>query len=286
MLKTHHIAGQQLYLLAMILAAGCGLEATESDSHPVADLTQDAGHIEEQYRLADCDNAVGGIALPSDRTEATPGFDEELISLLENDTKGEYLIATESSFQRAVLAYAMEKPPAELAESVTRSQLDALGPIGDAVRGAFLESEASGEPGFDLRFLRRGLHRYYYCSRKAPLTLEDFWGMYPDARAPVSRLVDSSPKASERQLWENAEAGIYIAETLIGDTIRETEIILSKHRHDGALDFFVYNDEGRLMDGSTFATTAGGESIAAAPYACLACHVNRNAIQTIDLIHP
>ena len=262
---------------------GCGLEP---DSETNSDSVPDAGAIEESDQWATCDNAVGGITLPSDRTEATPGFEDELRALLANDTQPEYRIATESGFQRAVLAYAIEKPPVDLAEIVTRAELDALGPMGEAVRGAFLESQASGETGFDLRFLRRGLHRYYYCSRRAPLTLDEFQKVYPDARPPNARLVNSSPKAGERQLWENVASGIYIAETLVNGAIRETEIILAKHRTDGALDFFVYDAEGDLMDGSTFATTTGGESIAAAPYACMACHVNRDAVQTLDLIHP
>ena len=61
----------------------------------------------------------------------------------------------------------------------------------------------------------------------------------------------------------------------VDGVVRETELVWRGRRRDGALDFLVYDEAGRLRDGSTFVTSAGPEAPAAAPYACLACHRDR-----------
>ena len=62
------------------------------------------------------------------------------------------------------------------------------------------------------------------------------------------------------------------AETIADGEVRETEVLWQGRRPDGALEFLVYDDQGRLQDGSFFATSEGPETPEAAPYACMACH--------------
>ena len=65
------------------------------------------------------------------------------------------------------------------------------------------------------------------------------------------------------------------AETLVEGEVRETEVLWSNRRSDGALDFLVYDENGDLQDGSYFKTSQGPETPEASPFSCMACHRDR-----------
>jgi len=83
----------------------------------------------------------------------------------------------------------------------------------------------------------------------------------------------SAPKNGPRRIHESATAGVYVAETLALGKVRETEVIFSKLRADGQLEFAANTDTGALTDRSTFAT-ASASVTSAAPYTCMTCHLD------------
>jgi hypothetical protein len=142
----------------------------------------------------------------------------------------------------------------------------------------------------DFLFLRRGLARFYNCARGYPATLDEFKAMWGDHGAREGFVVElSAAKCGPRRLFEDEEAQVYVAETLVDDEVRETEIMLANNREDGQLDFVVYQPDGRRTDRSTFPTVGGSEITAAAPYVCLTCHVDPQtnpAAWTYDVLLP
>ena len=154
--------------------------------------------------------------------------------------------------------------------------------MAQAVLGAFAEATRKENEGLDLPFLRRGLHRFYQCDRSFPLTLDGFKAAIFDySDVPYYDLEVSFPKLFERRMREAHLEGVYVAETLVEGVARETEILLSKARSDGALEFLVYDEAGRLVDRGAFATAAGGEISGASPYTCIACHFEKGTFEFI-----
>lgn len=88
-------------------------------------------------------------------------------------------------------------------------------------------------------------------------------------------------------ILEVAAAGVFAAETIAADgSVRETEIMLAGRRDDGFLDFLVYGADGRLTEGSTFATIVGGDTVASTPLSCMACHTDAARDYAFDVIDP
>jgi len=243
--------------------------------------------LDSSVLRATCETPVGGpIPLTIDTAyEAYPGYEDELASLDLDALPDTLELASLGSIQNALIAYMLEIPPEELPETITREEVAANHPMGTAVLGAFAEAARLDQEGIDLPFLRRGLHRFYQCDRAFPLTLEGFKATILDYDTIESYDIFSIPKNDIRRLRQDGAAGVYIAETIVDDAIRETEILLADHRDDGALDFVVYGADGNLMDRSEFVTASEDNIGGAAPYACIACHFEAQTFH-ITVIFP
>ncbi len=255
-----------LALAAVLPGAACGPEA------PVPRLPVD--DAEADVVVAGCDGPVGGIEL-GDAPEAGGDFAASLAALpgrIADAGAPRWETADLSPFLREVVAWMLEVPLAELG-TLSSSSLLLQGPLGQAVALAFLEGDGRRP---DVDTLRRGLHHGYACVRRLPLALSDALALAGGLDPATVREVPSSvPKGHPRRLVASRDQTLFAAETLIDGAVRETEILWRDRRRDGALDFLVYDDAGRLRGGSTFITSAGPETAAAAPYACLACHRDR-----------
>jgi hypothetical protein len=224
--------------------------------------------------VADCDSPVGGIDLGAE-LEADGDFAVSLAEL-----PGRLADASEltretgelAPFIREVLAWMLEQPHATLG-TISLDILAEGDPLAQSVALAFLDGDGVRP---DVRTLRRGLHRYYACARALPLALDDLIEEAGGVDSSTTSLVErSEPKGHPRRLTVSNDGLLFLAETLVDGAVRETEAVWQGQRADGALEFLVYDDNGRLRDGSNFVTSIGAESPAAAPYACLACHRDR-----------
>lgn len=224
--------------------------------------------------VARCDTPVGGIDLAGE-----PELDGDVVAALA--ALPERIAAagnpswdttTLSPFLREVVAFLLEVPLAGMTTLSSTALLQG-GPLAQTVALAFLDGDGERP---DVPTLRRGLHRYYPCVRRLPLLLTDAlaWAGGLDEQSAFD-VPSSVPKGHARRLRISHDGALFAAETIVDGAVRETEIVWSGRRTDGALDFLVYDDAGRLKDGSTFVTSAGPETAAAAPYACLACHRDR-----------
>jgi len=236
---------------------------------------------------ASCEAPIGGHVTLSTETafEAFPHYDEDLAALDLESLPETLDIESLVINVRSLVAYMLHIPLAELPATLTRDEIAAAGPMGQAVLGAFVVAANAKMPGLDLPFLRRGLHRFYQCDRAFPLHIEDFRAVHFEyADEPYYELW-SVPKDDIRRIRENAELGIYIAETYIDGILRETEILMSHSRTDGALDFLVYDEAGALMDRSEFVTASGDTVGGASPYGCIACHFAGGSFE-INVLFP
>jgi hypothetical protein len=301
-----------ILITAMLFAlSGCGSEspAGSPDVEAGPDATPDAvadlvisdgdgdgdGDAETETELpapvevarATCEAPVGGHVVLSTETafEAIPGYDAELAAL-DLESLPEVLdLASLAINVRSLVAYMLHITLAELPEDLTANEIAQVEPMGAAVLGAFAVAAAADAPGLDLPFLRRGLHRFYQCDRAFPLALEDFRLAIYDYGSDPFYEVMSVPKNDIRRIRESEEAGVYVAETWIAGEIRETEILLSHSRSDGALDFIVYDQDGNLMDRSEFVTASSATIGGASPYGCIACHFAGGSFE-INVLFP
>ncbi len=188
---------------------------------------------------------------------------------------------------RGFIAYALGIPPGELGDSISHAQAEAAGSLGEVVLAAIARADPP-EVGMDITFFRRGFHRYYTCSRGYPLSLEGFYLTFVDFREMEGKLVNSVAKCGDRNLILDSAAQVYVAETLVGGQVRETEILLADNREDGQLDFLVYDADGMLTERSLFPVASGEDVVAAAPYSCMSCHVDPSdeTIWSFDLLVP
>ena len=235
--------------------------------------------------LASCDVEIDGVPWDPVPVEGLPGFDAELAAVDLAALPDPVDISGLPDLFRAFIAYALGIPGADLGPSLEIEATLERGPLGEVV----LASLARDNPaGLDFEFFRRGFHRYYTCSQAYPLTLDGFYAEYWDFSDASGSIIDASPaKCGPREVLANPTEGIHVARTVVGDDIRETEIILSGRRDDGALDFLVYDAAGDLTDRSEFPTMGGTPIIAASPFTCLTCHVDPEAQPpTFDVMHP
>ena len=274
--------GGGIVLLCIGVAAGCGPSAAPSDvpaSHDSADTSESPEiHLpdvpQSDVLTAGCDQSLGGsvemTAISS--YEAIPGYDAALAGLNLGALPSGIDLSTLNGLERALIAYMLETPPEDMGAILDRDITLEQGNMGQAVLGAFAMAASLGNPGLDLPFLRRGFHRYYQCARAFPLTLAGF-------QATVKHFIDapyfdleSTVKGGVRRIWDDAEAKIYVAQTLTDGIVRETEILVGGTRKDGMLDFLVYDADGLLMDRSAFQAASGDDVTGASPYTCMACH--------------
>lgn len=237
----------------------------------------DAGDVEEREDSATpadeppvaCGTVLPGAPMKSDLVEAQPNYAKELAATDISGVTDPYEYSGEVLFLRAVVNYMLGRSSGS---SITHEEALAIGGMGQAVLAA---AAKGGKGELDVTFLRRGFHYNYPCSRPVPADLATLRARYGEFTEWTSRTLDCSrPKNGPRRIFENHELGIYIAETLEGDMIRETEVLFQNLRDDGQFDFAVYTPEGELTDRSTFATGSGGKLVSAAPYTCMSCHVD------------
>lgn len=218
--------------------------------------------------------STGGLVI--DGLEGEAGYDEALAAL-DPASLPEELPLDVTGLQRDIVLYMLERDSfdPESPASIVRDEAQARGALGVAVLGAY----AAGDGALDFAFLRRGLHRFYACDRGFPLTLRDFNARVVDVSAiPEAETVDSDVKGLPRRMRRSGPDGVFVAETLVaaGGPVRETEIILTDRRQDGAIEFIEYDEDGNLRSASSFATSTGGESVGAVPFTCMACHGTHN----------
>lgn len=263
---------------AWLLSAAWGLSAcTEPAGDPLssaADLARTTDAVPSVARPS-CDQPLGGPALPATSTEAQPGFDEQLATLDLSQLPSYLALGTASDLNRAIIAYLLGKTYVQLGEGFDRDAALATGPLGKVVVGAFAVADPLGKKGADLPFLRRGLHRYYHCVRAYPLTLEGFRSTIWDYRTTPGQLITSIPKAGPRRLYGSPALGVYVAETLIGQQVHETEIQVATARTDGSHDFLSYDESGQQVRTSAFASGSGSLRVSSSPFACMTCHFDK-----------
>jgi hypothetical protein len=247
-------------------------DAASEDAAPEDAASEDAAPV--TVPVATCEAPVGGDIEMTTATafEAYPGYDDELAAHDLASLPDELNFGDAGIIQRMIIAYMLELPLLELPDTMARDEIAAQEPMGPAVLGAYAEAAKDGNTGVDLPFLRRGLHRFYQCDRAWPLQLADFEAAVYDYRDLEFYEVCSVPKNLIRRIREDHDAGVYVAQTLLGDAVRETEILMTKTRTDGAIDFIAYDGEGDLVDRGAFVSGSGDDVPGAAPYTCIACH--------------
>lgn len=198
--------------------------------------------------------------------EVEPGYVAALAALDLSTVTYPIDLSTESAITRAVVNYTLGVAGQM---SITEAQVTAAGELGKAVQGAVA---ITGDNSVDLRFLRRGLHHFTPCARQLPQNLDAVRAKYGDWKTwPLSNVPCSAPKNGPRRIYEDPQGRAFVAETVVGDSVRETEVLIFDQRTDGQIDFAAYTPEGELTDRSTFAT-ASSSVVSAAPYTCMACH--------------
>ncbi|WP_394826027.1 hypothetical protein [Pendulispora albinea] len=221
-----------------------------------------------------CGTELPGPALPPNLTEAEPGYAQELEATDAAGVPDPVDYSGQSKLIRGVVHYMFQEPASEPSVlSHDRAQATENENMGRA----FLAAAARGrDGGLSVPFLRRGLYYHYACSRPLPASLDQLRERYGDYRTwRVETMACAKPKNGPRRIYKNSDKGVFVSETLVGDGgIRETEVIFTKLRDDGQLDFAVYTADGQLTDRSSFATNGGGTVTAAAPYICMSCHLD------------
>jgi len=276
--------------LGLLVVSACAQNpppATEETSDlatPMADLAQPLDRSDLAVLRPSCDVALGGPELPPGSTEGKPDFDKELGAVDLTQLPATLDLLPSSELSRGVARYLLGRSLTELGDSIDKAAALTTS-LGRVVVASFAVADPQGLKGVDLSFLRRGLHRYYHCDRAYPLTLSGFRQTVWDYTTATGRVVTSAPKAGPRRLYENAELGVYVAETLVNDEVRETEMQLTKSRSDGAHDFLAYDHSGLQVRTSTFAAGSGNMRVAASPYTCMACHYDKTS-KTFNAVVP
>jgi len=245
----------RIRVLALVLVSACGVEPP-------------AEQMPELKPPVACGAALPGPAMSS--IESEPDYAQQVAALDLSVVADPHDYSAEIGLTRGLVNYMLGRTEGT---SVTSAELDAAGPLGAAVRAAIA---ITGGHSIDLTFLRRGLYYAYNCGSTFPATLDELNARYGDIQTWPTVMQDCAPpKGLPRRIRSNADHGVYVAETLDGDHIREVEVIFTHSRPDAGLDFAVYTPDGAITDRSTFATVGGSGVVGAAPFTCLTCHVDR-----------
>jgi len=268
--------------MLVVLLLSCG-DKSEPDSAAPAD---DSGEA-EAITYVDCEEPLAGIGWGSSAPVETGWTDGMLDDIDTSELPAQIDLSEMLDLYKGAVSYALGEP---VGDTLDRDAVAAQEPMGPVVLAAL----AAGQDdvlGIDFDLLRQGLWRYSTCSTGLPTTLEGFKAEVFDYPAAASDDVPSKAKCDTRRLYVDDEAGVYVAETVVvaddgSEEIRETEVILSKHRDDGQLTFVVYGPDGQITDRSSFPTVNGGEAVtAASPYVCMACHLDTDT-WTYDVLFP
>lgn len=271
----------RLSLVTLFLGAACGspvpsfpVDRARTPSSPPSDFTPVL-----QPPVA-CGTALPGPPLRPELTEGQPGYATDLAALDLRSLPDPIDYSTASKLTITLINYMLGR---STGTQIALPTVQQHGGLGQAILGAWAKG-TDGRPDFP--FLRRGLHYFYPCSRPLPASLVDLRRLYGNYRIWPSHSVDCSrAKNAPRRIYEEHELGVYVAETLFNGRVRETEVLFSSLRSDGQLDFAVYTAEGELSDRSTFAAAGGKETVGAAPYTCISCHLDADR-GTITRLHP
>lgn len=256
---------------AALLAAACSGPGDDdaSDGGPGGRGTEASvdGGPQEWTRVA-CGASLPGPG-PLATGEDAPGYFDEVAALGPLELPAPVDIAHLTAEQRTLVSFMLLRPEGD---TVSQADVDAAGPLGQAVAAAIAKA---GGHDVDLPLLRRGLYHLYACSRPLPPTLDDLRVHFGDYTTWSEQTVHCSrAKAAERRLYRRADGEVSVAETLDDDgAVRETEVIFKGLRDDGHVDFAAYTPLGALTNRSTFATPVS-EVILASPTHCTSCHVD------------
>lgn len=115
-------------------------------------------------------------------------------------------------------------------------------------------------------------HRTY----PLPNTLKEFTKLYPFRTWSCWQKKPSKIKGHRRDLCRSPDTHhpISVAQTIIEDEVRETEVIIKREGKSRHFSFAVYNKEGLLSDESEFQTVKNKSVILKSPYVCITCHYN------------
>ncbi len=250
-------------LLSLCGAACVDDEHVHTDDAGVVD----AGDVssDDAARVAACPPlSPGTLSLPT--VEATAGYDDALLSTDLGTLPEQVDIVGSSAFSLLMLRYMLEGADADVVDVAAAKEASLL----SWAAVASLRDEGTDA---DVTLLRRGLFRFYACERAFPTTLLGFKAEVHDfSTDEAQETVDSRVKGLPRRIYRNAETGTFVAETLEGGVVRETEIILTDRRRDGRIDFLEYDHEGQLVGASRFRGSNGQDSVAAVPFGCITCH--------------
>ena len=220
-----------------------------------------------------CETLIPGVPW-GDVTDFDPNFEDALNAMDFDSLPESFDISALLPIFRGGLAYALEISPSDLGDTLNRDEVLASGHLGRVVVAALSTDD---ELGIDYAVFRKGIQRYYTCSRGFPATLDAFESLFGPIPEDYTD-VESAAKCATRRLRRSPEQGFYVAESLWEGEVRETEILLDSNRSDGQLDFVVYDEDGMLTDRSQFPTIGEGEHlVVGAPYVCMTCHLSSDA---------
>jgi hypothetical protein len=267
-------------IFSLLALTACAKDATDqTDSNPVVEV-----------EFADCtmefpDQPWSDVKPTESRGGIPAALDKLDFSELADPVDVSNLLPLYLGF----VAFALEIAPEDIDGTLSHEEILAAGDLGRVVLGAFLKGKDDAL-GLDFSFFRRGLYRYYTCSRGFPLTLDGFKQVYGDYDPEKGVVVDSIAKCGDRNLIPNEGAGVYVAETIVDGPVRETEILLNGFRADGNLDFLVYDSDGQLVTRTQFPTISQGPMVVtSSPYACMSCHINSDRTEHavgLDIVRP
>ena len=261
------------------LAQDAGSQNNPAHQHaPDADRLEPPDATEPLVELAQCDEPIGGIEWLNMILESNPNFDADLAAVSLEGVPEQIDISDMIGLFKSMIAYTLDVPLNRIGNSLNKQDVLSKGIMGKVVIASFALGIANGTD-IDFRFLRRGLHRFYHCSRKFPMTLRGFRAAIFDYASVTPQDIDSIAKCGTRRLFRNDTDKVYVAETLEDGEVRETEIILGERRQDGNLEFLVYDAGGRLTDRTVFPNTAQTRDVtSAAPFVCTTCHASTDRI--------
>lgn len=246
--------------IALLIAQGCEAEPQSESAMPSFVI---------DYLPAGCGSSTIGPALKPHLTEADIHYRARVLSLDTSQLPREYDLTQLNELDMSLIKYMLDQSKTD---RILTQDVAALGLMGKSILLALGDDPM---PEFaDYRELRRGLYHYYNCSRAHPVWLEDFRLIYGDYRTWPSTIIENShPKIHPRRIRNNAEVGVFVAETIRDGEVHETEILLQGYRNDNALEFLTYLPNGQLSNRGEF--RAGSHFVvAASPYACMSCHID------------
>lgn len=262
------LLGASLVALSLAPIAACTPEPPADMPDAGPGTAVDAG----PPMAATCGDTFPGPPMLSGILEDDPTYKTDVADIPRETIDGAVVMLDTPEFFRATVGFMLGTPTGY---EITEEQLQAAGPLGDAVRVAI--ASATGEDVIDVAMLRRGLQYAYLCSRPLPRSLDELKARYGDYTTWNTRQTDCShAKGGVRIFYDDPQGRVTLAETVEDGVVRETEVLFYDMRDDGNFDFAAYTEEGDITNRSTFATRGGSSVTLSSPYTCLTCHFSNN----------